>query len=170
MLYFIVNEKSRSGRGAQIWKEVQRELVKRGIHYRHYVTEHEGHATRLAVEICAKTDDDICLAVVGGDGTANEVINGITHPEKVRFGLQVLALMLNWLRSGTRAGGTVISKLIQRLPPWAWGSGIRCPTLKRTSPLACWRSAGALLNPSLTRALEMKIGTMKFSFRSQTAV
>ena len=87
MLYFIVNEKSRSGRGAQIWKEVQRELVKRGIHYRHYVTEHEGHATRLAVEICAKTDDDICLAVVGGDGTANEVINGITHPEKVRFGL-----------------------------------------------------------------------------------
>ena len=84
MLYFIVNEKSRSGRGAQIWKEVQRELVKRGIHYRHYVTEHEGHATRLAVEICAKTDDDICLAVVGGDGTANEVINGITHPEKVR--------------------------------------------------------------------------------------
>ena len=70
MLYFIVNEKSRSGRGAQIWKEVQRELVKRGIHYRHYVTEHEGHATRLAVEICAKTDDDICLAVVGGDGTA----------------------------------------------------------------------------------------------------
>ena len=66
MLYFIVNEKSRSGRGAQIWKEVQRELVKRGIHYRHYVTEHEGHATRLAVEICAKTDDDICLAVVGG--------------------------------------------------------------------------------------------------------
>ena len=75
MLYFIVNEKSRSGRGAQIWKEVQRELVKRGIHYRHYVTEHEGHATRLAVEICAKTDDDICLAVVGGDGTANEVIN-----------------------------------------------------------------------------------------------
>ena len=27
-----------------------RELVKRGIHYRHYVTEHEGHATRLAVE------------------------------------------------------------------------------------------------------------------------
>ena len=114
MLYFIVNEKSRSGRGAQIWKEVQRELVKRGIHYRHYVTEHEGHATRLAVEICAKTDDDICLAVVGGDGTANEVINGITHPEKVRFGL-IPTGSGNDLARGLKLSGTPLENLARML-------------------------------------------------------
>ena len=114
MLYFIVNEKSRSGRGAQIWKEVQRELVKRGIHYRHYVTEHEGHATRLAVEICAKTDDDICLAVVGGDGTANEVINGITHPEKVRFGL-IPTGSGNDLARGLKLSGTPSENLARML-------------------------------------------------------
>ena len=114
MLYFIVNEKSRSGRGAQIWKEAQRELVKRGIHYRHYVTEHEGHATRLAVEICAKTDDDICLAVVGGDGTANEVINGITHPEKVRFGL-IPTGSGNDLARGLKLSGTPSENLARML-------------------------------------------------------
>ncbi len=113
MLYFIVNEKSRSGRGAQIWKEVQRELVKRGIHYRHYVTEHEG-MPHVLLSRSAKTDDDICLAVVGGDGTANEVINGITHPEKVRFGL-IPTGSGNDLARGLKLSGTPSENLARML-------------------------------------------------------
>lgn len=87
MLYFIVNEKSRSGKSAAVWREVQEILHAKNIDYKAWITEYEGHAFSLAGEICAKEDEDICLVVVGGDGTANEVINGMTHFERVRFGL-----------------------------------------------------------------------------------
>lgn len=86
MLYFIVNEKSRSGKGAQIWQEVQSTLRERKIKYKAWITEYEGHAMALAKDICELDDDDINLVVVGGDGTSNEVINGMTHFDKVRFG------------------------------------------------------------------------------------
>lgn len=86
MLYFIVNKTSRSGKGAQIWEEVQQELEKRQIEYQAYVTEYAGHATELAKEICGKADEEKSIIVVGGDGTSNEVINGMSHFEEVRFG------------------------------------------------------------------------------------
>ena len=39
MLYFIVNKKSRSGKGAEIWSEVQTALDARHIRYQAYTTE-----------------------------------------------------------------------------------------------------------------------------------
>ena len=56
----------------------------------------------------------ICLAVVGGDGTANEVINGITHPEKVRFGL-IPTGSGNDLARGLKLSGTPSENLARML-------------------------------------------------------
>lgn len=86
MLYFIVNEQSRSGKGADIWREVRARLDERHIGYEAYRTEYEGHARLLAEKICSRDDADICLVALGGDGTANEVLNGMKHFERVRFG------------------------------------------------------------------------------------
>lgn len=82
MLYFIVNETARSGKGRRIWNELAEVLAERNTPYKAWITRYEGHAGVLAAEICEKNDDDICMVVVGGDGTANEVINGITDFEK----------------------------------------------------------------------------------------
>ena len=87
MLYFIVNQTARTGKSSKVWKRVQTLLMAEAVPYEAYLTEYENHATELARMISQKDDPDICLVVVGGDGTMNEVINGITDFERVRFGI-----------------------------------------------------------------------------------
>lgn len=87
MLYFVVNPTSRSGKGAEIWAGVKAELDKRKIAYELYETKYKGHAKELAAKICNKPDEDIRLVALGGDGTVNEVVNGMEHFDRVRFGV-----------------------------------------------------------------------------------
>ena len=87
MLYFIVNLTSRSGMGAKIWDEVEAELKRQKVPYELYETRYKGHAKELAQMICNKQDEDIRLIALGGDGTVNEVVNGMEHFEKIRFGV-----------------------------------------------------------------------------------
>ena len=87
MLYFIVNETSRSGKTRQIWKDIQQSLIKADVSYEYMITQGRDHATKLASEISQKPEDNICIVVIGGDGTMNEVINGIADFDKVRFGI-----------------------------------------------------------------------------------
>ena len=87
MLYFIVNETARTGKGISVWRQVQMELRERKIPYKVFMTEHKEHATELARMISEKNEDNTCIIAVGGDGTLNEVINGITDFEKVRVSL-----------------------------------------------------------------------------------
>lgn len=82
---FIVNPKSRSGRGGMVWNLVEPELKKRRVDYQVFYTEYERHAAEITAEITADAQEHT-LVVVGGDGTVNEVVNGICDCSKVVLG------------------------------------------------------------------------------------
>ena len=86
MYYFIVNTRSKTGKAGRIWKKVESELKKKKIEYRAYLTEYAGHASVLADRICEENDGVKRIVVVGGDGTVNEVINGIADYNQVLLG------------------------------------------------------------------------------------
>ncbi len=87
MYYFIVNESGGSGRAKKTWHSVKTILRSRGISYKAFRTEYAGHACSLAYSISSLSDKDIKLIVVGGDGTINEVINGINDLSKIKLGI-----------------------------------------------------------------------------------
>lgn len=82
---FIVNPKSRSGRGGLVWNLVEPELKKKRIRYKVYYTKYTRHAAKIASEATADGQEHT-LVVVGGDGTVNEVVNGICDCSKVTLG------------------------------------------------------------------------------------
>ncbi len=76
LYYFIINPTSKSGLGQSIWKNIQKVLEEKGIPYEHYYTREPYHALKIAQEITS-LGTARHIIVVGGDGTLNEVINGI---------------------------------------------------------------------------------------------
>jgi len=67
---FIVNPVSRSG--LRIFREFSKIIEEHGYQYEYFITERRGHARDLVREI----KGDVIL-VAGGDGTLNEVVNGV---------------------------------------------------------------------------------------------
>ena len=88
MYHIIVNKKSRSGRGEKLWPVIEGELERRRTEFRVYPTKYHGSARETAARLTAKgvwNPDDVLL-VIGGDGTANEAVDGITSLSDVKFG------------------------------------------------------------------------------------
>lgn len=87
-IQIIVNNGAGTGQAHRVWNETQCLLRGYKIKYEAHMTRYEGHAAKLAEQISrVKGEEPVYLLVVGGDGTINEVLNGITDFDKVRFGV-----------------------------------------------------------------------------------
>lgn len=83
---FIVNPNSRSGLGRRIWsRRVEPVLRGQGIPYRAFFTKYRQHAAKISRKITEDREYHTII-VLGGDGTINEVVNGITDLTKTTLG------------------------------------------------------------------------------------
>lgn len=77
MYHIIVNPASKSGQGAKIWKEIEPVLLKREIPYHVYFSKKSGDVATEAKRL-SSLNEHINLIILGGDGTMNEAIQGMT--------------------------------------------------------------------------------------------
>ena len=78
MYQIIVNPTSSSGKGMEAWEKIKAILDRRSVTYKVHMLQDAGEATQVVRELTAQDETGIVkLLVVGGDGTLNEVLNGI---------------------------------------------------------------------------------------------
>ncbi|MCX6244480.1 MAG: diacylglycerol kinase family lipid kinase [Bacteroidetes bacterium] len=98
----IVNPNAGVRKGAKDWPQISRHLDAAGINHLCVLTEHRNHANTLVGEFIDEGYRKI--AVVGGDGTMNEVVNGIflqTHvpPSEITLGMIPVGTGNDWCRT-----------------------------------------------------------------------
>lgn len=86
MYQFIVNPSAGAGRGYRIWKRLEKQLENDSQEYRVFFTERQGDAAEIARVLTADKDEAKILVVVGGEGTYNEVLNGISFKGMLTLG------------------------------------------------------------------------------------
>ena len=77
----IVNPNAGARKGAKDWPKISQYLNEADLSHICVLTEHRDHANRITMEFIEKGYRNI--AVVGGDGTMNEVLNGIFTQDTV---------------------------------------------------------------------------------------
>lgn len=90
-IYIIVNPAAGKGAAKKAVPEIEAILVRLGLDYDIEYTEYPGQGIRLAEEACA--EDYAIVVAVGGDGTANEVINGMMQAKLGGASLPSLAVL-----------------------------------------------------------------------------
>ena len=75
---FIINSTAGNNRSQKKWEELKHYLDSHNIDYHDIFTRYPGHATELARDIAnTSTDNEEVIVAVGGDGTIDEVVNGV---------------------------------------------------------------------------------------------
>lgn len=85
MYHFIVNPNARSGLGQSVWNELEAILKNEHVEYEVFFTKYQKQATAITRKLTSDGEEHTIVAL-GGDGTVNEVVNGITDFDKTIFG------------------------------------------------------------------------------------
>ena len=91
MYYIIVNPASKSGRGRKIWASLEPVIREKQVAYQVIFSKGPGHVTRLVAKLTASDrrspqSPPIRLVILGGDGTVNEALQGISDFSRVWLG------------------------------------------------------------------------------------
>ena len=100
--FVVVNPVSGGGKGLEDFPRISHLLRENGIEHDPAFTEHRYHATELAVEAVNRGYRKII--VVGGDGTLNEVVNGLflqkqCEPKGVLLAVIAVGTGNDWVRT-----------------------------------------------------------------------
>jgi len=102
LYYFVINPNSGNGNAGLIWRDIRRHLNSYGIKFDFSKTKEPNHATSITLD--AVSEGFRSIICVGGDGTLNEVVNGIlTQSEilssEINLGMIPTGTGNDWCRS-----------------------------------------------------------------------
>lgn len=80
LLHVIVNPVAGSGKAGKRWPELNTALAEHGFETVAHFTTRPGEATSIARRLAE--EDASTIVCVGGDGTLNEIINGLVHDDQ----------------------------------------------------------------------------------------
>ena len=91
MVNMVVNPTSKSGCGLKMWKELESWLLKHNVEYEAFLSNGPGDVTRIIHELCENglsrdSSSTLRVIILGGDGTFNEALQGITDFDRVEIG------------------------------------------------------------------------------------
>ena len=91
MYHIIVNPMAKSGRGKKLWRRIEAGLIERNVKYEVYFSKQAGFVTQYVRELTAAykqagNTEPLKIIVLGGDGTINETLQGITDFALVEVG------------------------------------------------------------------------------------
>ncbi len=81
MYHFIVNPGSRGNKGIKLWQIIEKYLIDHNIDYSYYITNPKVSAVEIINKICKRSSKDIKIVILGGDGTINDVVNGLSNEQ-----------------------------------------------------------------------------------------
>ncbi len=109
MYHIVVNPQGGKGKSVKALKRVKKILDKNKIEYLVHNTEYAGHATEIVRQLSRTPNTNIL--VMGGDGSFNEIINGIECFENVTLGLIPCGTGNDFVRSSGHP--TKVSKALE---------------------------------------------------------
>lgn len=89
MYYIILNPASKSGQGIELWKKLEPILIRRKVSYQLLLSEYAGHVAKLTAGLLsqhASASSPLQLILLGGDGTLNEALQGVSDFSLVNIG------------------------------------------------------------------------------------